>query len=94
MQNCRPGLVDLAPCMSASLHFFSLILLYCKQKVVGCTKNKKKVCLLIFKNQMSCINQFNLKFVCCGTVDGQHMRQEEKKIVLLDPYLKQDLYTF
>lgn len=43
---------------------------------------------------MSCINQFNLKFVCCGTVDGQHMRQEEKKIVLLDPYLKQDLYTF
>lgn len=43
---------------------------------------------------MSCINQFNLKFVYCGTVDGQHMRQEEKKIVLLDPYLKQDLYTF
>lgn len=28
---------------------------------------------------MSCINQFNLKFVYCGTVDGQHMRQEEKK---------------
>lgn len=68
---------------SSSMHvcfltlFFSyLVILQAKS---GWLYKKKKVCLLIFKNQMSYINQFNLKFVYCGTVDGQHMRQEEKK---------------